>query len=42
MVQRAGRIDRLGSPSSAVHLQHVPRRALEELLGLVQKPDLQN
>jgi superfamily II DNA/RNA helicase len=37
MVQRAGRIDRLGSSFDVLHLYNMfPERALEELLGLVR------
>ncbi|TVR24965.1 MAG: helicase [Anaerolineaceae bacterium] len=37
MVQRAGRIDRLGSTFEALHILNMfPERALEELLGLVR------
>src|SRR5262245_55233895 len=37
MVQRAGRIDRLGSLFDSLHIYNMfPERALEELLGLVR------
>jgi superfamily II DNA/RNA helicase len=37
MVQRAGRIDRLGSPHATLHIFNLfPERALEALLGLVR------
>ena len=37
MVQRAGRIDRLGSSFDVLHIYNMfPERALEELLGLVR------
>jgi hypothetical protein len=37
MVQRAGRIGRLGSPFETLHIYNMfPERALEELLGLVR------
>jgi helicase-like protein len=37
MVQRAGRIDRLGSSFDSLHIYNMfPERALEELLGLVR------
>lgn len=38
MVQRAGRIDRLGSPFDVLTIYNLfPEKALEELLGLVQR-----
>ncbi|HSN78071.1 MAG TPA: helicase-related protein, partial [Anaerolineae bacterium] len=38
MVQRAGRIDRLGSPFDVLTIHNLfPEKALEELLGLVQR-----
>jgi superfamily II DNA/RNA helicase len=40
MVQRAGRIDRLGSPHTVLTICNMfPARELERLLGLVEKPD---
>jgi superfamily II DNA/RNA helicase len=37
MVQRAGRIDRLGSSFASLHIYNMfPERALEDLLGLVR------
>lgn len=37
MVQRAGRIDRIGSPHKTLHIHNVfPEEGLERLLGLVQ------
>ncbi len=38
MVQRAGRIDRLGTPFETLHIYNMfPERALEALLGLVRR-----